>query len=117
MVPRPPCRGTAPRSSLVREQVLDAVQLSDTPKRGRRLLDTERDTGLIGYFMGTKQCRQTRRVDKRQAAGFDGDRWRVRREGFADGCPEAGGTSHVELTDNDDGGGAVVVDLDVQGVA
>jgi hypothetical protein len=93
MVPRPPCRGTAPRPSLVREQVLDAVQLSDTPKRGRRLPDTERDTGLVGRFTGTKQGCQTGRVDKRQAAGFDGDRRRVRREGFADGCREAGGTS------------------------
>jgi hypothetical protein len=31
--------------------------------------------------------------------------------------PRSGRYQSVELTDNDDGGGAVVVDLDVQGVA
>jgi hypothetical protein len=47
------------RSSLVREQVLDAVHLGGTAKRGRRLVDTERHACLIGRFAGTNQCRKT----------------------------------------------------------
>jgi hypothetical protein len=111
---RPPASlsgaASRPRAALGREQVLDPGDLSDTAKRGRRFVDTECYACLIGRFTGTNRGRQTGRVDECQGAGFDGDRWRMRREGPANGCPEPGGTSHVELADNHDRGG---LDLDV----
>ena len=55
--PLPGCEltGTAHGfASLVRQQILDAGNLDQAPKRRRRIADTERDTSLDGSVTGTQ---------------------------------------------------------------
>jgi hypothetical protein len=84
---------------------------------GGRFADTQRSARLAGRFTGTYQCRQARRVDERQAAGFDGYLHRMCLERFADMCPERFGAGHVELAHHNDRRAAVgTTGLDMQGL-